>query len=93
MRGRLQSNGNLVFPMRGRPPVCPSGYEMMPGLEYEFRPKLPICPLRSIKPLKQPCGRIRPEFFCADINKFVERQICAECGGKGLKDEEHKNGH
>lgn len=78
---RYLSNGDIVFPRRGKPPACPSGYEPIKGEPFKFRPILPECDSRILKDYKQPCGRIIKRYYCKEVNQYVERQICAECMG------------
>ena len=76
---RKLSNGYLIAPRRGSPPVPPDGYEQIPGDPYSFRPLIPECEYREIQPPRSYCCGQSDKLFCKAASKRVIRITCVEC--------------
>ncbi|HPT70872.1 MAG TPA: hypothetical protein PLE74_01160 [Candidatus Cloacimonadota bacterium] len=70
-RGRLMTNGDLIYPKKGRqPPTPPEGYmadETDPWVLHKiYKP----CKFRAFTNTPTPCGIKRYTYFC-ELDKFV----------------------
>ena len=79
-KGRLQFNGDLAFPKRGKPPIVPEGFMADPGDPYLLHKIYNKCANRYAHETRVPCcGAIKYTYFCK-IDDFVTNYIrCGKC--------------
>lgn len=76
---RTLSNGDIVFPRRGKPPACPFGYEPVEGEPFKFTPVLEACDYRIKKDFVQPCGRKVGMSYCEKNRRYIKKIDCQQC--------------
>ncbi len=64
-------NLRIFYPMRGKPPPCPVGYEQEPGNPYAFTKIWPPCCFHGTSS----CGR----HVCALKGIMVNQNVCEKC--------------
>ncbi len=79
MRGRLQRDGSLTFPKRGKPPKAQDGFDVDPKDPYRLIPVFDPCDHRTIRLAETPCGRIAGHPHCELHNKDVHPNDCDIC--------------
>jgi hypothetical protein len=83
MPNRLREmSGGILFTLEGKAPLCPEGYERLPGDVVMFGKILPECDARKEDWVKKCCGgKTIIRTFCEERDTFVSRQVCLDCGG------------
>ena len=81
MRFRVQHDGSVIFPRRGRAPKAPRGYVADPGDTFRFLPVLAECEYREKKLKKSSCCGDKMLDFCTDKDEFVLYSDCQACKG------------
>ena len=76
---RKLPDGTIIYPMRGKHPACPSGYEQLPGEPYMFQPILYECEYREDREKIQPCGKKYAAKYCTKNQIYVNRGNCQVC--------------
>jgi hypothetical protein len=78
-RGRVQSDGSIVFPHNGQLPTLP-GYTPKEGSPYTLVPDLDPCKFRILTPILKPCGEFRCAYTCKiKDNREVNYLFCNDC--------------
>lgn len=78
VKWRKKSDGRLLAPHRGRPPVCPDGYEKDPKDKWICLPILPKCRYRQFIKSCQSCGG-KVDMHCRYFYRNVNWKICVDC--------------
>lgn len=76
---RTLSNGDIIFPQRGKPPACPSGYLPVEGEPFKFTPILEDCENRMEKDFVQPCGNKVRMLYCGKKERYIYKSDCTKC--------------
>ena len=77
---RLNDNGVLIYPNKGKEPECPDGYERDPQDPFVFHFVLDHCEYRTHKEIELPCRcGTRLFMFCNYINNYVKTHLCKRC--------------
>ena len=84
---RINADGTISYPKRGKPPTAPDGYEPDPGDPFKFIPKAVKCRFRLRKPFVMPCGKVTMIYVCNSkdcvvFNERIEYQDCIGCEHK-----------
>ena len=81
MGHRTLPDGTIWFPVKGKPPACPTGY-IRTSDPFIFEPALNDCEHRIEKDFKQPCGNCVPKLYCMREDLYVNKGICKNCQEK-----------
>lgn len=81
MRFRVQHDGSIILPRRGRPQKPPKGYIADTGDKFRFLPILAECKYREKRLKKSSCCGNKELDFCTDKDQYILYNICQECMG------------
>lgn len=79
MNHRQMSDGSIVFPKRGKPPMIVPGFYQDGGDPYLWHPDFIDCVYRCKKDLVLPCGRLSMNWYCELFQKIITPKTCEEC--------------
>jgi hypothetical protein len=79
-RGRIQSDGSIVYPMRGDFPSPPLGYTSDPNDPYRLILDYLNCKYREIgQKFKCPSNQIKTRDFCHLLKLPINPAYCRDC--------------
>ena len=93
MGWRMLDNGNLLAPRRGKAPLCPDDYTVVPGSNgFIITPILVECEHRIIESGKKSrcCEKTSDRMICNIIKQTVFPKHCKECKGNTEWITQHK---
>lgn len=76
MRGRINSEGQIVFPARGKPPPCPDGFIRIE--KYKCQTDL-SCDQFEMKDYTCPKGNTSKRPWCKKNNLWITKAWCLKC--------------
>ena len=81
MRVRELINGDLIYPNKGNPPICPPDYERDHGDPFILHKIYPPCDYREVKGYYRPCcgSRFEHHFCKKQDGLLVNFAICEVC--------------
>jgi hypothetical protein len=91
MRGRLQNNGDIVYPSRGQLPLPLPGYIIDPCNPWRLLPIWPDCNNRGTVIVESSCCGKTTFPMCGITNRIVTIHNCKRCNGETSYDKEKNN--
>ena len=89
MRLRQLTDGTLIWPGRGKVPVCPENYAPDRGNPNIFRPIYPECLDLDVRKMDdKSCKCVRKKRFCLNSESVVTGRDCMHCDHVRLEIEE-----
>lgn len=80
--GRIQMNGDILFPTRGKPPIVPKGYYADSHTPFVLHPEMPECADRTFQIISTRCCRENKVFTCQIDGQITNYIRCSDCKGR-----------